>query len=106
MYTRIITNSDYFGHKADLNYSAKGSKHSTLYGLVLSWLIRAFMLIYTIFLIKKLVMREGNINRITPTHENPMDQSVDGAVNFNETDLFVFYKLLKQRDWYNSKGEL
>ena len=69
MFGRIITDSDYFGHKADLNYSEKGSKHSTKCGLFVSLLIRIFMLGYTLFLVKKLVFREGNNNKMTPTQE-------------------------------------
>lgn len=66
MFSKMLTESDYFGHKADLNYSQQRSKHSTILGISVTLIIRIFMIGYVLFLVKKLVLKEGNINNMTP----------------------------------------
>lgn len=57
---RFIKDQDYFGHPVLLNFNRKGSTHSTLCGGLISILINAFMVLYLVINVDKLVNRKDD----------------------------------------------
>ena len=85
---KLIKSLDLFGHPIVLSFNNKGNTHNTLLGGSVSILIRLMMLAYIITLTKKLVLYEDDNNTSV---ESRQKLSELGVVNFNETQVDVFF---------------
>jgi hypothetical protein len=83
-----------FGHTINLNFNKEGDSHTTSIGGFFSLIIRVAMGIYIFMNFKKMILHEDDS---TFTEVNTLDLDEYGEKPFDETDMFMFHVIRKQK---------
>jgi uncharacterized membrane protein len=88
-----LLNQDMFGYNVELNFNRQGDFHSTYYTAIMTVFIRIAIAIYVIITVKKMVLKESDINQssIIPVKINDM-----GAIDYMGSGLKIFNVIEKQ----------
>jgi hypothetical protein len=84
-----------FGHTINLNFNKEGDSHQTSIGGFFSMLIRVTMGIYVFMNFKKMLLFEDDS---TFTEVNTLDLDEYGEKPYDETDMFMYHVIRKQKD--------
>lgn len=80
---------DHFGHGVSLNYDKNGKSYNTPVGGLFSTLISLFLFGYTLALLKKMILFEGNVVQSTALHIETSGKQV----NLSETRYNLYFNI-------------
>ena len=83
-----------FGHTIQLNFNKQGDSHQTAIGGFFSIFIRVAMLVYVAYNFAKMIFYQDDSNF---TEAIPLNLDEFGDKNYNETDMFMYHVISKQK---------
>jgi hypothetical protein len=92
-FRKLIESQDLFGHVIHLNFDRSGIAHQNLIGGIISSIIKTWMAYFVYYNFKKMLLHED-----TKTYNDLhlVDLKELGIVDYNKTDQFIFFTLMKQ----------
>ena len=94
---KLIQSQDIFGHHIHLNFNREGSSHRTIIGGLVSIFLKGFMCFYIYYNFKKMFLYEDDKQYVDHIL---LDLNDLGTVNYNETNQFIFFTMMKQLESY------
>ena len=88
-----LLEQDMFGHTVKLNFNKKGDFHATYYTAIMSVLIRLAIACYGGITVKKMVLRESDLNSSSTL---PSKLNDVGPIDYMDSGIKIFYVLSKQ----------
>ena len=89
----LLLEQDMFGHKVMLNFNRSDDFHDTYYTALMSVFIRIAIGIYVFITIKKMALKEGDINSSSII---PVKISEMGPIDYTTSGLKIFNVIEKQ----------
>ena len=89
----MFKSQDLFGHHIHLNFNRNGQSHKTTLGGFVSVMIKGWMFFYVYYIFRKMLFYEDDKSY---NDQVLIDLKDLGTVNYNQTDQFIFFSLMKQ----------
>jgi hypothetical protein len=83
-----------FGHTINLNFNKEGDSHQTAIGGFFSIFVKIAMAVYVLYNFAKMLLHQDDSNF---TEVNTLDLEEYGEKKFDETDMFMFHVIRKQK---------